>query len=157
MSNSVRLTKLSTLLTVAVVAGLITFALVRIWYGDIPPLKWYTPATVALIAAGEAVVAVALKRRIDRRDGTEPPDPLSVARALGYAKASAIVGALLAGAWCGVLAYTAGRLGYLAAAQDDTTVAAFAAVCALGLAASGLYLERCCRAPRGGPDNNDSS
>ena len=51
-----------------------------------------------------------------RRPGTRPVQPLVAARAVLVAKASALAGAIMAGAWAGLLAYVLPRSGDVAAA-----------------------------------------
>ena len=73
--------------------------------------------------------------------------PLVAARAVLVARASAQAGAIMAGAWAGLLAYVAPRSGDLAAAADDTAAAALGVVGALILIGGGLWLQHCCRTP----------
>jgi len=148
-------TKLSTLATIAVVAGLLCWSLVRVFYGSIPPLNWYVPLWAVILAIAEFAFGRQLKRRIDREPGTLPPEPIVAARALAFSKASSIVGALLVGAWAGVLAYTAAEWGYLLSAKPDAVVAAFGVVCSIALVAGGLFLEYCCRTPPQEDDDDD--
>jgi hypothetical protein len=63
------------------------------------------------------------------------------------ARASAQAGAIMAGAWAGLLAYVAPRSGDLVAAADDTAAAALGVVGALLLVGGGLWLQHCCRTP----------
>lgn len=155
MHKQLHPTKLSTLLTIAVVAALLSWAAVRTFYGEIPPLSWYIPLWTVILAVAELLFGRQLKRRIDRAPGTTPPDPIVAARALAFAKASSIVGSLLVGVWAGTIAYTAGQWGYLQAAQMDSLVALFGLVCAGALAAGGLYLEYTCRTPPQAEDEDD--
>ncbi|MFV0533430.1 MAG: DUF3180 domain-containing protein [Cumulibacter sp.] len=152
MNREVKATATSTLLALFVGAGVIGYVLVRQWYGDIPPLNWYMPIWAGVLALAEAVFGLRLKDRILRRRDAEPIEPIVAARAVALAKASAYVGALLAGAWTGFAAYTAGEWGFLASAGRDTVICILGAVFAAGLAAAGLWLEHCCRVPR---DPND--
>jgi hypothetical protein len=90
---------------------------------------------------------VVLHRRIRRRPGARPVDALSAARAVALAKASALAGALVGGAWCGVLAYVLPRRTQVAAAASDTVAAVVGIVGAVVLVAAALGLEWCCRTP----------
>lgn len=155
MHRPLKATKLSTLVTIAVVAGLLSWSLVRAFYGSIPPLNWYVPLWSVILAGAEFVFARQLKRRIDREPGTTPPEPIVAARAVAFAKASSMVGALLVGAWAGVLAYTGTEWGYLLSAKSDAVVAAFGVVCSLALVAGGLFLEYACRTPPQDDDEDD--
>ena len=81
--------------------------------------------------------------------------PLVAARAVLVARASAQAGAIMAGAWAGLLAYVAPRSGDLAAAADDTAAAALGVVGALMLVGGGLWLQHCCRTPDDPADGPD--
>lgn len=155
MRKQLTSTKASTLATIAVVAGLLSWALVRSFYGSIPALDWYVPLWSAILAAAELVFGRQLKRRIDRAPGTAPPDLLVAARALAFAKASSMVGSLLVGAWAGVIVYTGGQWGYLQSAKADSVVAAFGLLCSAALVAGGLFLEYSCRTPPQEDDGDD--
>lgn len=152
VANSIKPTKPGTLVGTGVVVALLTWSVVRIVYGDIPPLHWYTSLWAAVIAAAEATYGAGLRRRIKGEPGTFPPDPLSVARTVAYAKASAIIGSGLVGLWLGFGAYTASQLGFLQAAPSDTVTAAIGVVCAGALVAAGLFMESCCRIRTGADD-----
>jgi hypothetical protein len=79
--------------------------------------------------------------------------PLTVARSLLIAKASAWVGALALGGWIGVLVYLLPRRSWLRVAAEDTVGTAVAALSALVLATAALWLQHCCRSP-GDPTEN---
>jgi hypothetical protein len=141
-------TSRSTLAALFVGATVISWVLVRQLYGEIPPLRWYMPVWTGVLAAAEVVFGLRLKDRINRRRGAEPVDPIVAARALALAKASAYVGAVLAGLWAGLVIYTAGEWGFLSSAERDAVVGIVGAVLAAALAAAGLWLEYCCRVPK---------
>jgi hypothetical protein len=73
--------------------------------------------------------------------------PLVAARAVLVARASALAGALVAGAWAGLLGYVAPRSADIAAAGGDTLAATVGLVGALVLVAGALWLQHCCRTP----------
>ena len=100
-----------------------------------------------MLGVAEAIGGIALRARIRGRSGTRPVQPLVAARAVLVARASAQAGAIMAGAWAGLLAYVAPRSGDLAAAADDTAAAALGVVGALVLVGGGLWLQHCCRTP----------
>ncbi len=143
----------SVLLVIAVAAGLVVNLLLGAFYGALPPLP--VPAGVTFLVLGlvEAGVAVVLYRRIRHRPGARPVDALAAARALALAKASALAGALVGGAWCGVLAYVLPRRTEVVAAASDTVAAVVGIVGAVVLVAAALALEWCCRTP----DDQDTS
>ncbi len=147
-------TRLRDLALVGAVTALIGWLAVRQWYGDIPPLRWFVPLSLALLAAAEAIAATQLRARIRYRPGTRPVHPLVAARSLALAKASALVGAGMVGLWVGLLLFTVPRLSYLAAAGDDTRVGVLGVVASLSLVGSALWLEYSCRTPDR-PDDAD--
>ncbi|RZU34302.1 DUF3180 domain-containing protein [Blastococcus saxobsidens] len=142
--------------------------LVRTWYGDLPPLRWWLPAPLAVLAVAEALGARTLRARLDAQrearagrgptaaDGRSallrPVEPMLVARLAVLAQASAYVGAVFAGIWGGVLLYTAPAVSRLAAAGDDTVTALTGLVSSAALVAAALWLETVCKVP---PDSGD--
>lgn len=148
-------------------AGLAVAAwlLVRTWYGALPPLQWWLPAPLGVLAVAEALGARALKARLtalrEARSGQQPTaaaaarppqpvwpvEPLLVARLAVLAQASAYVGAVSAGIWLGVLAHVGPALGRLQAAGVDTVTALIGVTCAAGLVLAALWLESVCRIP----------
>ena len=152
-------------LLVAVVGlAVASWLLVRTFYGDLPPLHWYMPVPLGVIALAEALGARALKERLEAlraaRSGRDEPsalprpgaqvrhvEPLLVARVAVLAQASAWVGAVFAGLWAGVLLHVAPRLGRLQDAAGDTLTSGIGVVLAVALVASALWLESVCRVP----------
>jgi hypothetical protein len=146
--------------------------LVRSTYGDLPPLRWWLPAPLALLAVAEAFAARTVRQRLrdlrsaravgrgqapadTRPNGpVRPVEPMLVARLAVLAQASAYVGAGFAGLWGGVLAHVAPAVGRLQVARADTVTAAIGIVCAAGLVAAALALESACRVP---PEDRDPS
>ena len=158
------------LLVVAVGLAIAAWLLVRTYYGDLPPLHWYLPIPLGVIAVAEALGARTLRARLaaerDARSGRDRPssasgstaqvrrvEPLLVARVAVLAQASAWVGAGFAGIWAGVLIYVAPELGRLQSAAGDTVTAVLGLLFAAGLVAAALWLESVCRVPPGGDDD----
>ncbi|MCF6744093.1 DUF3180 domain-containing protein [Blastococcus sp. KM273128] len=150
--------------------ALATWLLVRAWYGDLPPLRWWLPAPLAVLALAEALGARVLRRRLHAlrearagrgptgRDaaGVRPVEPMLVARLAVLAQASAYVGAVFAGAWLGVLLYAGPAVGRLQAAGSDTVTAVLGLLASLALVAAALLLESACRVPPGSADDDPS-
>lgn len=142
------------------------WVLVRTWYGDLPPLRWWLPAPLAVLAVAEALGARTLRARLDaqrearagraagegRSPLLRPVEPMLVARLAVLAQASAYVGAVFAGVWGGVLLYTAPAVGRLAAAGDDSVPALIGLASSTALVAAALWLESACKVP---PDSGD--
>ncbi|MCY7340458.1 MAG: DUF3180 domain-containing protein [Pseudonocardia sp.] len=141
------LTRPRDLLAVGLVAALLANVLVRLTYGTLPGFPLFAGVTLAVLGLAEALAGTTLRARIRRRPGTEPVQPLVAARAVLVAKASSLGGAIVAGAWVGLLAHVVPRSAEVSAAASDTASALVGLVCALGLVAGGLWLEHCCRTP----------
>lgn len=155
---------------VALAAGLAvaSWLLVRAWYGDLPALRWWQPAPLALLAVAEALGARTLRARLaaqrearagrgptaaeGRAASLRPVEPLLVARLVVLAQASAYAGAVFAGVWGGVLLHVAPAAGRLAAAGNDTVVGVLGLACSVALVAAALALETACRVPPSPPE-----
>jgi hypothetical protein len=138
-----------------------TWLLVRAAYGALPPLDWWLPVPVGVLAITEALGARTLRARLSAErearaaagrgqaasNMVRPVDPLLVARIAVLAQASAWVGAVFAGVWAGVLAHVGPALGRLQSAGGDTVAGILGVVCAAGLVAAALWLESACRVP----------
>jgi predicted outer membrane lipoprotein len=149
-------------------AGGVAFAawlVVRAAYGALPPLHWWLPVPLGVLAVAEAMGAWTLHARLSaQREGRRSPgrtpataarpvEPMLVARLVVLAQASAWVGAVLAGLWAGVLLHTAPAVGRLSAASGDTVSAVVGVVLAAALAIAALWLEHVCKVPPGEDDD----
>ncbi len=153
--SGMRPTNPATLLLAGLVAGALAYLLFQAEYGALPDLPWLPPVSIFALAVVEAVLARSTRARIERRPGAPRVDPLSVARFVVLAKASALAGALIAGAYTGIVLYLL-RHRELTAASDDTPPAVAGLVGGLALVVAGLLLERACRVPRR-PDSDESA
>jgi hypothetical protein len=135
------------LLAAGLVATLLVNLAVRLSYGSLPGLPLPAGATLGVLGIAEALAGNALRARIERRPGARPVQPLVAARAVLVAKASALGGAIMSGAWVGLLLHVLPRSGEVTAAASDSLAATVGLVCALVLVAGALWLERCCRTP----------
>ena len=151
-------------------AGLAVAAwlLVRTFYGELPPLKWWLPLPLAVLAVAEAVGARTLRGRLaDVREAraavgradkppptklVRPVEPLLVARLAVLAQASAYVGAVFVGIWIGVLLHVGPAVHRLQAAGPDTVTASLGIVSSAALVVAALWLESVCRVP---PEDRD--
>ena len=110
--------------------------------------------TLVLLAVFEAGLARSVRVRLrGLPSGGRALHPLQVARAAVLAKASSAGGALLAGAYAGLLAHVL-RL-QAQQARDDAVVCAVSVGAALLLVVAALLLERACRTP-GSPPSGSS-
>lgn len=142
-----RFTKPRDLAAAALVAGLLAHLLVRLSYSTLPPLPTFAGFTLLVIAAGNLWLAFSLRARILRKPGARPVEPLTAARAVALAKASSLLGAIMLGAWAGLLLHVLPARGEFAAADHDTVSGIVGAVCSALLIGAALWLEHCCRTP----------
>lgn len=137
-------TRVRTLLLAAVLAGVVAWAAVRAFYSDLPPLPRTAALSTFLLAVAEAFVAPSVRNRLAGKPRTKPILPLVVARTAALAKASSMLGALLAGVWGGVLAYVVPRRD-IATPRADAETAVLGLLSALLLVGAALWLENVCR------------
>lgn len=159
----VRFTRARDLAAVAVIAAVGAHLVLLVGYGAVPPLPVLASLPLLALAVVEAAFGYGLRRRIQggriqggriqgKRDAA-PPDPLTAARAVALAKASSVLGALMGGAWLGVVTFLLPRRTDLRAAAADLPAAVVGVLCGAALVAAALWLEHCCRTP----DNGDRS
>ncbi len=150
-------TRIRDLVGYAAAVTLITWLALRQWYGELPAAELVRPAVAWCCSRSPRCSRPnQLRDRIRRRPGAAPVQPLVAARMLALAKASAVVGAVMAGVWAGLLVYVVPRLDFLAAAGGDTPTGAVGVVAAVALTAAALWLEYCCRTPTP-PDSDRTS
>lgn len=142
-----RFTKPRDLLAAGLVAGLLAHLLIRLAYDTLPPLPTFAGFTLLVIAVVNLWLAFSLRARILRKRGARPVEPLTAARAVAFAKASSLLGAIMLGGWAGVLIYVLPARGRFQAADNDIVTGVVGIVCAALLIAAALWLERCCKTP----------
>ncbi|MGH3656513.1 MAG: DUF3180 domain-containing protein [Micromonosporaceae bacterium] len=148
-------TRPATLFVVALAAAATSWVLIGRYYGEVPQLTWLPAGTLLLLAIIEAIAARIIKRWVERRPGTEPIDPLAVARFVVLAKASSVAGALFFGLYGGVLVWVWAESSTTPAVANDLAPAAEGLGASLLLVAAALFLERCCRIPKPRPDQDE--
>lgn len=141
-------TRARDLVVTGLVAAGVVFLLMRVAYGDLPPLPTFAGVTLLVLGVVEVALGASLRSRIRKPEGGRPVQPLTAARAVALAKASSLLGAIMLGAWLGILVYLLPRRAEVAAAADDLPSAVVGLGCAAALIAAALYLEWCCRTPR---------
>lgn len=142
------------------VVAIVGYLLVGVLYRWFPPLTIWTGLSLLAVAIIEAGWAFYVRAKINDGEigvGAGRLHPLAVARSVVIAKASAWVGATVAGWWIGVLVYLLPRRGELRVAGEDTPGAAVAAVSALALVVAAVWLQHCCKSPEEPPDNGDTA
>ncbi|RLK59833.1 DUF3180 domain-containing protein [Actinokineospora cianjurensis] len=138
-------TKPRDLVLAGLVGAVVVYLALRVLYGDLPPLPRLAGITLLVLAVVEALFGFGLR---DRIKGTgKAVQPLTAARAVALAKASSVLGAIMVGAWLGVLGYVLPESAEVAAAKHDVASAVVGVVCAAALIAAALWLESCCRTP----------
>jgi hypothetical protein len=140
-------TRPRTLLLIVVLAAAVTWALLTVVYGDLPPLTWTLVPALLIAAGAEAWAGRDLRARIAGRGNARPAPPLFVARIVALAKASSQTAALLAGVCAGFIGYLSGRLD-APTPRGDLIDASLSFGASLILLAAALFLEYCCRVPR---------
>jgi len=146
------------LVAATVMVAVVGYILVTGLYKWFPPITLWTGISLLVVAAAEFGWAFYVRSKInDGEIGAGPGwlHPLSVARSVMVAKASAWVGAVVLGWWVGVLAFVIPRRGSLRVASEDTPGAVVAAISALALVIAALWLQHCCKSPEEPPDNPD--
>ncbi|MFT4085608.1 MAG: DUF3180 domain-containing protein [Gordonia sp. (in: high G+C Gram-positive bacteria)] len=142
-------TRLRDLLGVAVVTGLIAWIVIRYNYGAFPSLRWQAGIILYVLAALEVLIGFLVRARVAARKvgvASGQLHPINVARSVALAKASALLGAIAAGGWTGILIYLVGQR-HVDVAVADRPAAIVGLVGGAVLAGAALWLEHCCRAP----------
>ncbi|GAB3869477.1 DUF3180 domain-containing protein [Kibdelosporangium lantanae] len=141
-----RFTRPRDLAVAGLLAAVVLYVVMQAAYGSLPPLPTLAGVTLVVVALVDVVLGFSLRSRI-RGKGTRPVEALTAARAVALAKASSLLGAIMLGAWVGVLVYVFPKRAEMVAAANDTTSSVVGAVCAAALIAGGLWLEHCLRTP----------
>jgi uncharacterized protein DUF3180 len=153
----VRLTRARDLVVVGVIAAVVVNLILLVGYDSLPPLPTLAGGTLFVLAVIELGFAVVLRPRLARKPGTRPVPALQAVRVVALAKASSLLGAIMAGAALGALVYLVPKRAALIVAAHDTTSAVVALVSGAALIAAALWLEYCCRAPEDPDDQTRSS
>ncbi|MGI5212962.1 DUF3180 domain-containing protein [Plantactinospora sp. CA-290183] len=138
-------TRPATLVVAGLASAAVAWLLVSLFYNHIPPLPWLPIATLLALAVLEGYAAANTRARIERRPGQDPVEPLTVARFVVLAKASALVGAIFAGFYAGLDAWL--LIEQTRAAVNDVPAASTGLFASLVLLGAALWLERSCRVP----------
>jgi hypothetical protein len=140
---------------VAVLAAVVTWAVLHAVYASRPPLSWPGVPALLIAAGAEAWTGRDLRARIQGRRGARPAPPLFVARMVALAKASSQTAALLAGVCVGFIVYLSGMTS-APTPRGDLVNASLSFGACLVLLAAALFLEYCCRVPKD-PDRDEDS
>jgi hypothetical protein len=118
-----------------------------------PQVPWTAPVGVLIIAGLVGVFAYTTHTRIQVRK--ERMDPQRAVAFLVLGKASALAGALIAGGYLAFALMFVTRID-ADAPRDRVIRSAVAVVAGVGLAVAGLLLERACRVPGPGPEEEEA-
>ena len=143
-------TRIRDLLALGLLAAVVAWLLIRTMYGSLPPIPVYAGASLYPVAALEMVLAFMIRSLVNNHqlgDGPRQLHPITAARSVALAKASALVGAASAGVWAGFLLYLLPQRGTVQAASEDTSGVIVGAIAGVALVAAALWLEHCCRTP----------
>ncbi|MGJ6962912.1 DUF3180 domain-containing protein [Streptosporangium sp. G11] len=146
-------TRPGVLVGIFLVFTILTWALLKPLYSDLPTVPWTAIPTVLLLAVGEFYSGWMTKARIERKPDTKPVEPLAVARLAALAKASAYGGAVFGGIFAGFTLYTVELLEQEVPRRDFFITGGSLLVCVL-LVCSALYLEHCCKVPKDSADGD---
>ena len=149
-------TRVRELLGLFAVAAVATWIVVRVAYGSLPPISVLAASSLFPVAVLVVVLAFVIRNRVRNRrvgDGPNQLHPITVARSVALAKASALVGSAAAGVWLGFLVHVVPQRATLRAAAADTPGGIVGLIAGLVLAAAALWLEHCCRTPDDEMDN----
>ncbi|MFB4320135.1 DUF3180 domain-containing protein [Actinomadura sp. 21ATH] len=142
-----RATRPAFLLALVVVAAAITWAVLDTAYVSLPPLPWTAVPTLLLLALGEGFSGWNVLRRLRRKPGTRPVEPMVVARMAALAKASAHAAAVLGGVFGGFALALADSLDKQTP-REDFVVSVGTFLSAMVLVGAAFFLEYACRVPK---------
>ncbi|AZM60869.1 MULTISPECIES: DUF3180 domain-containing protein [unclassified Streptomyces] len=143
---------------VFVVAGILAWAVARLWnsLGTLPSVPVAAPIVLAVIAVVLVATALSLRARLkaqrERQHDAKGVDPLMAARAVVFGQASALVAALVAGMYGGTGVFLLESLD-VPARRDQAIYAGLSVLAGLGVIAAAIFLERVCKLPE--DDDND--
>lgn len=150
--NPVRTTSIPLVIGLVFLGGAIGWsgvAIIEATGGTAPRAPWSAAAGLAFFAALLFAGAWYMYDRLQRKQRSV--EPLLAVRLLVLAKASALVGALVGGAYVGFALHFVAEYG-TSSGRDRVVLGLLAAGAGLLVAVGGLLLERACKVPKG-PDD----
>jgi hypothetical protein len=141
-------TRPGNLVLAAVGTAVVSFILMRRYFGELPDVTWLAGLTMAGLAVVEGIAARSTRAKIERKPRSGVLNPLFVARLVVLAKASSLAGSLFAGAYGGIAAWALSERGRLEVANHNLPPSIGGVVGGLALVAAALILERSCRVPK---------
>ncbi|KNB52131.1 DUF3180 domain-containing protein [Streptomyces caatingaensis] len=145
--------RIGVLIGLFVAAGVLSWAGARLWdaFGTLPGVPVAAPIVLAVIAVVLFATALSIRARLraqrERRPGAKGVDPLLAARAVVFGQASALVAALVSGAYGGVGVFLL-LDGLESDVRRDQAIYAGASVLAGAcVVAAAFFMERVCKLP----------
>lgn len=144
---------------VFVVAGVLAWAVARLWnsLSTLPSVPVAAPVVLAIIATVLLATALSLRSRLkaqrERVPGAKGVDPMMAARAVLFGHASALVASLVAGIYGGIGVVLLMDPSEAPARHDQTIYAGLSVLAGIAVVATAIFLERVCRLPD--DDDND--
>jgi len=144
--------RLRLLLGITAVAGVLSWAGAKLWdsLGQLPGVPTAAPIALAAVAVVLLATAISLRSRLkamrERQPDAKGVDPLSAARAVVLAQASALVSAVVTGIYGGTGVYLLTLLD-VSARQSQAITAGFAVLAGAAVMAAALWLQHICRLP----------
>ncbi|HEX8096282.1 DUF3180 domain-containing protein [Jatrophihabitans sp.] len=137
-----RRTGLADLLIPLVLAGGLSYALLRISYESLPPFQWFIAVPIAALAIAELVIARRVRAAVRHQPQAKPMTALAIARAVALGKASALVAAVVGGAAAALVLKLLPSSGQANTAGHDLRVGYLVLAVSAALLVAGLVLER---------------
>jgi hypothetical protein len=157
----VKPTRLPVLVALAVLAGSVGWSTGLLIDGagnTLPRVPSAAPAVLALLAAVLIGLAVSSRSRLraarERRPDARPLNPLAAARSVVLARASSLVGSVMAGAYGGYTLFLAGDLAE-PGRSDLATRSLSATLACVAVVGGALFLEHVLRIPGDGPPDRN--
>lgn len=136
------------------VAGVLSWAGARLWnsYGTLPGVPLAAPIVLGAIAVVLLATALSMRSRLkaqrERVQDAKGVEPLMAARAVVFGQASALVAALVAGAYGGVGVFLlTSTLFDVPARRDQAWYAGFSVLAGAAVIAAALFLEHVLKLP----------
>lgn len=151
-----RRTSLSDLAVPFIIVAGLSYLLLRRYYASLPELQFAVAVPVAALAVAEFVASRRVRAAVLHRPDARPMTALAIARCVALAKASALVGAGLAGGVGALLLRVVPDASEVDAARHDTFVGLVWLAASLALLGAALLLERAAVDPNRGRRSGDA-
>lgn len=125
-----------------VIIGLTTYVLLKVGYNSLPPLGYLVPVPLTALALVELVAARRVRAAVRHDPDAKPMTAIAIARCTALGKASAVVGAGIAGAAVALLLRVLPDADTVRASAHDARVGALLLGSAILAGLAGLVLER---------------